>query len=161
VFRSTKRFTGFSCCHRQPAHQGHCAYLHGYSRTFYFVFECTELEADTHFVMEFGGLKKVKAWLDDTFDHTCLINADDPELEFFKEMDAKGLIQLRVLPNVSMEASAKYVADHVQKMLQEQEGGRVSIHAVECRENEKNSAWYYPNGGGDDGMVQVPPTADE
>lgn len=96
--------------------------------------------------MEFGGLKNVKAWLTEVFDHTCLINADDPELELFKQMDESGLIQLRVLPNVSMEASAKFVAEHVQEMLNEQEGGRVSIYAVECRENHKNSAWYYPKG---------------
>ena len=146
MFRSTKRFTGFSCCHRQPAHKGHCKYLHGYSRAFYFVFECTELEPDTQFVMEFGGLKSVKAWLDDMFDHTCLINANDPELELFKQMDESDLIQLRVLPNVSMEATAKFVAEHVQIMLNEQEGGRVIVYAVECRENDKNSAWYYPNG---------------
>ena len=162
MFRSTKRFTGFSCCHRQPAHQGHCKYLHGYSRTFYFVFECHELEPETHFVMEFGGLKSVKAWLDHMFDHTCLINADDPELELFKKMDEQGIIMLRVLPNVSMEASAKYVADHVQGMLDELENGRVFIHAVECRENEKNSAWYFPQGGGDKSdLIQVTPTADE
>jgi 6-pyruvoyltetrahydropterin/6-carboxytetrahydropterin synthase len=111
--------------------------------------------------MEFGGLKNVKAWLNDMFDHTCLINEDDPELELFKKMDENGLIQLRVLPNVSMEASAKFVADHVQKMLDEQEGGRVSIHAVECRENEKNSAWYYPKGTANDGEVQVTPVTDE
>lgn len=150
MFRSTKRFTGFSCCHRQAAHAGHCRFLHGYSRAFYFVFECTELEPQTHFVMEFGGLKQVKAWLEHMFDHTCLINADDPELELFRQMDAGGLIQLRVLPNVSMEATAKYVADHVQKMLDEQENGRVSIYAVECRENDKNSAWYFPGGAGTD-----------
>ncbi len=154
MFRSTKRFIGFSCCHRQPAHAGHCKYLHGYSRAFYFVFECTELEPETHFVMEFGGLKKVKAWLDHMFDHTCLINEDDPELQLFQKMDKNSLIQLRVLPNVSMEATAKFVAEHVQKMLNDQEGGRVSIHAVECRENEKNSAWYYP-GGTAGGEVQA------
>jgi 6-pyruvoyltetrahydropterin/6-carboxytetrahydropterin synthase len=104
--------------------------------------------------MEFGGLKKVKAWLDHMFDHTCLINEDDPELQLFQEMDNNSLIQLRVLPNVSMEASAKFVAEHVQKMLDDQEGGRVSIHAVECRENEKNSGWYYP-GGTAGGEVQA------
>ncbi len=103
--------------------------------------------------MEFGGLKQVKAWLEHMFDHTCLINADDPELELFRQMDASGLIQLRVLPNVSMEATAKFVADHVQQMLDEQEKGRVSIYAVECRENDKNSAWYFPGGPGE-GLVE-------
>jgi 6-pyruvoyltetrahydropterin/6-carboxytetrahydropterin synthase len=104
--------------------------------------------------MDFSGLKAVKAWLDDMFDHTCLINADDPELDTFRELDARGIIQLRVLPNVSMEATAKYVADHVGKMLAEDTDGRVFIHALECRENEKNSGWYFPQGGG---SVDIPP----
>lgn len=146
MFKSTKRFTAFSCAHRQPAHDGHCKYLHGYSRSFYFVFAADEVDPKTHFVMDFSGLKKVKAWLDKMFDHTCLINADDPELPLFKELDQRGIIQLRVLPNVSMEATAKYVAEHVQAMLDEIEGGRVRIDAIECRENEKNSGWYYPGG---------------
>lgn len=151
MFRSTKKFTGFSCCHRQPAHEGHCQFLHGYSRSFYFVFGCHELDMTTHFVMDFSRLKKVKAWLDDMFDHTCLINADDPELELFKDLDERNIIQLRILPNVSMEATAKYVAEYVNDMLQKDTNGRVFIQALECRENDKNSGWYYPdvNGTGD------------
>ena len=100
--------------------------------------------------MDFSRLKEVKAWLDDMFDHTCLINADDPELETFEDLDKRGIIQLRVLPNVGMEATAKYVYEHVQTMLDKSEGGRVKIDAVECRENEKNSGWYYPKGSGFD-----------
>ncbi|MBT5890612.1 MAG: 6-carboxytetrahydropterin synthase [Chromatiales bacterium] len=150
MFKSTKRFVGFSCAHRQPSHDGHCQYLHGYSRSFYFIFGADEVDPRTHFVMDFSGLKGVKAWLDNMFDHTCLINADDPELELFKQLDERGIIQLRVLPNVSMEATAKYVVDHVQTMLDEVTGGRVFIHACECRENDKNSGWYYPRGGADD-----------
>lgn len=99
----------------------------------------------THFVMDFSRLKKVKAWLDDMFDHTCLINADDPELELFKDLDERNIIQLRILPNVSMEATAKYVAEYVNDMLQKDTNGRVFIQALECRENDKNSGWYYPD----------------
>ena len=55
-------------------------------------------------------------------------------------------VQLRVLPNVSMEATAKFVAEHVGNMLDETTGGRVFIQALECRENDKNSGWYYPQG---------------
>ena len=161
MFKSTKRFVGFSCCHRQPAHDGHCKFLHGYSRSFYFVFGCDEVDPKTHFVMDFSGLKKVKAWLDDMFDHTCLINADDPELELFKELDERGIVQLRILPNVSMEATAKYVAEHVGNMLSETTDGRVYIHALECRENEKNSGWYFPNGGDADVPPQVTANLDE
>jgi 6-pyruvoyltetrahydropterin/6-carboxytetrahydropterin synthase len=135
--------------------------LHGYSRSFYFVFGCDEVDPKTHFVMDFSGLKAVKVWLDDMFDHTCLINADDPELETFRDLDARGIIQLRVLPNVSMEATAKYVAEHVGKMLAEDTGGRVFIHALECRENEKNSGWYFPHGGANDIPPQVTANIDE
>lgn len=155
MFRSTKRFTGFSCCHRQPAHEGHCQFLHGYSRSFYFIFGATELDKRTHFVMDFSGLKSVKAWLEHMFDHTCLINADDPEIELFRDLDKRGIIQLRELPNVSMEATSKFVADHVGKMLDEVTGGRVFIHALECRENEKNSGWYFPNGSSGEVSLQV------
>jgi len=161
VFKSTKRFIGFSCCHRQPAHDGHCKFLHGYSRSFYFVFGCEEVDPKTHFVMDFSGLKAVKAWLEDMFDHTCLINADDPELDTFRDLDARGIIQLRVLPNVSMEATAKYVAEHVGKMLAEDTNDRVYIHALECRENEKNSGWYFPQGGSTDIPPQVTANIDE
>ncbi len=101
--------------------------------------------------MDFSRLKKVKAWLDDMFDHTCLINADDPELELFKDLDERNIIQLRILQNVSMEATDKYVAEYVNDLLQKDTNGRVFIQALECRENDKNSGWYYPdvNGTGD------------
>jgi 6-pyruvoyltetrahydropterin/6-carboxytetrahydropterin synthase len=93
--------------------------------------------------MDFGGLKHIKAWLEDKFDHTLLINEDDPEMAFFEEMDRKGLCRLRVLPNIGMEGSAKYIFDYVDPWVQEQTDGRVRVFSVECRENEKNSAIYY------------------
>jgi len=111
--------------------------------------------------MDFSGLKAVKAWLDDMFDHTCLINADDPELDTFRDLDARGILQLRILPNVSMEATAQYVAEHVGRMLAEATDGRVFIHALECRENEKNSGWYFPRDGADDLPPQVTANIDE
>ena len=86
----------------------------------------------------------IRDWKKDQVIH---INADDPELELFRELDERGIIQLRVLPNVSMEATAKFVAEHVGEMIRKDTGGRVYIHALECRENEKNSGWYYPQGG--------------
>ena len=47
--------------------------------------------------MDFGGLKDVKAWLDDMFDHTFLASENDPHMELFKQMDEKNIIQLRML----------------------------------------------------------------
>lgn len=144
-FTSTKRFIGFPCTHRQWKAASHCKYVHGYSREFYFEFACNELSKE-HWVMDFGGLKEVKKWLDYMFDHTFLVSADDPYLDKFREMDKDGIIQLRVMPNPGMEGTAKYVYDHVSQMVQEITDKRVWITKVEVRENEKNSAFFQPEG---------------
>jgi 6-pyruvoyltetrahydropterin/6-carboxytetrahydropterin synthase len=144
TFTSTKRFSGFPCTHRQWRAESHCRFVHGYSREFYFEFACSELTKE-EWVMDFGGLKDVKAWLEDMFDHTFLAASDDPELETFQRLDASGVIQLRVMPNAGMEGSAKFVYDHVNEMVKTKTNGRVWVTKVEVCENEKNSAFYQPN----------------
>ncbi len=140
-FKSTKRFTGFPCTHRQWRAESHCRYVHGYSREFYFEFEANELTKEG-WVVDFGGLKELKSWLDYVFDHTFLIAQDDPHLEDFKKLDQQGVIQLRVLPNPGMEGSALYVYEEASKILKKIYGDRAWITLVEVKENEKNSAMY-------------------
>lgn len=140
-YTSTKRFTGYPCTHRQWKADSHCRFVHGYSREFYFEFACNELSPE-FWVMDFGGLKEVRKWLEEMFDHTFLIAADDPYLDNFKQMDADGVIQLRIMPNPGMEGTAKYVFDKVNEMVKKQTEGRVWVTKVEVRENEKNSAFY-------------------
>ena len=143
-YTSTKRFIGFPCTHRQWKAESHCRFVHGYSREFYFEFAANEL-TEEFWVMDFGGLKEVKKWLEHMFDHTFLASSDDPYLEKFKQMDNDGIIQLRILPNAGMEGTAQFVYDHVSAMIKEQTNGRVWITKVEVRENEKNSAYLVPN----------------
>ncbi|MDA9793180.1 6-carboxytetrahydropterin synthase [Bacteriovoracaceae bacterium] len=140
-FISTKRFTGFPCTHRQWRAESHCRFVHGYSREFYFEFESSELTQEM-WVMDFGGLKIVKSWLEENFDHTFLASEDDPSLAIFKKLDQDGVIQLRVLPNAGMEGTAKYVYQKVNAMISELTDKRVWITKVEVRENEKNSAIF-------------------
>lgn len=142
-FISTKRFSGFPCTHRQWKADSHCKFIHGYSREFYFEFACHEL-TEEGWVVDFGGLKEVKAWLDEMFDHTFLANNDDPYLEKFKQLDKDGVIQLRILPNVGMEGTAEYVFYEIDKLIKAQTGGRAWLHRIEVRENEKNSAFFSP-----------------
>ena len=142
-FTSVKTYRNLPCAHRQWRHDGHCAFIHGYSRAFTFVFGASAL-SDTHFVVDFGGLKTVKTWLEQQFDHTLLICADDPELPRFREMHERGICDLRVLPNVSMEATAMWVYENVQPMIDELTDGRAWIVSVECRENDKNAGAYRP-----------------
>lgn len=144
IFRSTKTLKGYPCTHRQWKAESHCRFIHGYSREFYFEFESSSLTPEM-WVMDFGGLKEVKKWLAHMFDHTFLAAKDDPELSFFKELDKKGIIQLRTLPNVGMEGTAEYVYHHIAKMIGEQTQNRVWITKVIVSENEKNSAIYIPD----------------
>jgi 6-pyruvoyltetrahydropterin/6-carboxytetrahydropterin synthase len=140
-FKSTKRFTGFPCTHRQWRAESHCRFVHGYSREFHFEFAASELTKEG-WVVDFGGLKELKQWLDQFFDHTFLIAQDDPELEAFKALDNRGAIQLRVLPNPGMEGSAEYVYLEATKILESLYGKRAWITKVEVRENDKNSAIF-------------------
>lgn len=142
-FKSTKRFTGFPCTHRQWRAQSHCRFVHGYSRDFYFEFEAKELTKEG-WVVDFGGLKELKAWLEYYFDHTFLVAKDDPEMEAFVQLNKDGAIQLRVLPNPGMEGSALFVYEEGSKILKKLYGDRAWISSVEVSENDKNSAIYMP-----------------
>lgn len=143
MYYSTKYYHELgSCTHRQPDHNGHCKFIHGYGRSFFFKFGAKELTKKTQFVVEFGELKEIKKWLEYYFDHTFLINKDDPEIEIFKKLEKKGLLKLRILPNVSMEATAKFIFDYVDKYIKEKTNNRAFLQLVECKENNKNSGIY-------------------
>ena len=142
-FKSTKSFTGFPCTHRQWRAESHCRFVHGYSREFHFEFAASELTKEG-WVVDFGGLKELKKWLEQIFDHTFLVAQDDPELEAFKALDKTGTIQLRVLPNPGMEGSAEYVYLEASKILESLYGKRAWITKVEVCENDKNSAIFHP-----------------
>ncbi len=142
-FKSTKSFTGFPCTHRQWRANSHCKFVHGYSREFHFEFAASELTIEG-WVVDFGGLKQIKTWLEQIFDHTFLVSQDDPELETFKALDKKGVLQLRVLPNPGMEGTAEYVYQEASKILESLYGKRAWITKVEVCENDKNSAIFEP-----------------
>ena len=109
MYTSTKTFTGLPCAHRQWRDDGHCRLVHGYDRTVIMTFGAHTLD-HKEWVVDFGGLKKVKAWLEEKFDHTLLINEDDPMRSLFEKHDG-DLWDLTIMPNVGMEASSKYIFD--------------------------------------------------
>jgi 6-pyruvoyltetrahydropterin/6-carboxytetrahydropterin synthase len=141
-YRSSKTLNNFPCSHRRHVHKGHCAFVHGYSRSFTFWFEADELAPGTGFVMDFGQMKEVKAWLDYRFDHTLLLDEDDPLLGKFRDLEKLGACRIITFDSVGMEGTAKYVFDNVRRMIRIQTHGRVRLVSVECRENNKNSAIY-------------------
>jgi 6-pyruvoyltetrahydropterin/6-carboxytetrahydropterin synthase len=92
-YLSTKTYgndRGLSCCFRQwRSRHSHCSTLHGYSIGIKLIFESETLD-DRNWVMDFGGLKAFKEWSEYMFDHTLVIGADDPHLNFFKQMANLG-----------------------------------------------------------------------
>lgn len=144
-YRSTKTFSNLPCAHRQHRHDGVCAFVHGYSRSFYFLFGATQLDR-CGFVVDFGKLKLLKAWLDSNFDHTLLLNADDHLLPLFREVEAQGGARIILPPyGPGMEGSAHWALEAAQGFLDGDHAtaSRCYVVAVECRENDKNSAIYY------------------
>ena len=140
---STKAYQDYPCCHRQWRHDGHCSFLHGYSRSFSFTFFCKELN-DNNFVMDFSKLRTLKEHLDYMYDHTSLISEDDPELDLFQQLHDKKMIDMRIVKNGSMEATAKYLFEYTNQLVKKLTNNRVSCYKVEVRENQKNSAIYSP-----------------
>ena len=149
VFRSTKTYDhseGLSCCFRQwRADLSHCRFLHGYALAFKLVFATRELD-ERNWCFDFGGLKQVRVWLHDMFDHTTIVAEDDPKRSQFEQLQQAGLMQLRILPAVGCEAMAQIVFAHVARFILEQEGDRVWLESVEVREHGGNSAIYAADG---------------
>ena len=140
-FTSSKTYRNLPCAHRQWRHKGHCAYIHGYSRQYTFYFEANEM--DEHgWVVGFGDLKNLKRYLIEMYDHTMIIAEDDPELETFQELHKNRLCDLRIVPEVSLEGSARTALQKANDILLKMTKGRARCFKVEARENDKNSAIY-------------------
>ena len=145
LYRSTKTYDhieGLSCTFRQwRAEHSHCRLLHGYALAFKFVFATRDLD-DRHWCFDFGGLKPVRQWLHEMFDHTLLVAADDPERERLEELGRLGLADVRVVPAVGCEATARFVHDKVAGIVRDATAARVWLESVEVREHGGNSALY-------------------
>ena len=145
LFRSAKTYDhneGLSCCFRQwRATHSHCRLIHGYALAFKFVIATHDLD-ERNWCFDFGGMKPIKAWLHEMFDHTMLAAADDPHLPVFQDMAAQGLVSLRILPVVGCEAFACHTHGYVGRFIAEQTLGRAWLESVEVREHGGNGATY-------------------
>ena len=150
MFKSTKKFDGFSTVFRQWKADGtHCRFLHGYDVEFEITFE-GELD-ERNWVWDFGGMKRAvnkidgmspKEWMDYMFDHTFVVAEDDPFVESFLKMDEAGVAQVRIIPATGAERFAQFVFHKINKFVQAETEGRVSVARVKFMENHKNSAIY-------------------
>lgn len=170
-FYSTKTWgndRGLSCTFRQwRSTHSHCSLLHGYSIGVKLVFESETLD-DRNWVMDFGGLKAFKEWLEYMFDHTTLIAQDDPHLEDFIQLNKigggyedKGLLDLRIVEGVGCEKFAELAFNTMKAILDAYKNGitytlpngkvfearypvgiGVRLKSAEVFEHDANSAIY-------------------
>ena len=145
-YTSTKEYIDeFPCAYRQWKADSHCNMNHGYSFSMKFYFGTNNLDA-RNWCADYGGLKELKAQLKDQFDHTTLVAEDDPELEFYKEMQRRKLAKLTILPKLGCEALAdqlyRYVNGvYIPDMWGTGEAERLWCYKVEVRETQSNMAF--------------------
>jgi 6-pyruvoyltetrahydropterin/6-carboxytetrahydropterin synthase len=146
IYQSTKIIELGSCAFRQwRATHSHCRFLHGYQLKAKLWFGASSLD-DKNWCVDFGGLKELKAKLQHVFDHTTTVAADDPELATFKELDKKGIIQLRVLEKgVGIERVAETVYSIANSYIKSLTNERCWVDKVEVFEHEENSATFAAN----------------
>lgn len=147
-FQSTKSFYNYPCAHRQFRHDGNCAKIHGYSRSFHFVFAAKTLTKEG-FVVDYGDLDELKRHLDYMYDHTLVLDEQDPHMEVFKALESTGVCDIRTHPlGPGMEGTAHYLSEWTDLYLRTKTKGRAWVVSVEARENDKNSSIYLnPNSG--------------
>jgi len=147
AYYSTKTYghnIGLSAVFRQPhADHSHCRFLHGYSLQFKFTFGASELD-NKNWAVDFGGLKPLKKWLEDTFDHKVVLDENDDKLHYFHVLEEAGLAQLTILDGVGAEKFAEHAWRFADELVKEMSGGRCWCESAECAEHGSNSAIYTP-----------------
>ncbi len=131
-----------STAFRQWRADSHCKLIHGYRLQCKLWFTADHLD-DKNWIYDFGGCRDIKKLLEKQYDHTTVVAADDPELDTFKLMSEKGMIDLRIAEKgVGIERTAEWVYETTNKFVTEQTNNRVRVIKVEVWEHEGNSAIY-------------------
>ena len=144
-YRSTKLFKGYNL-HSDSGEQN-ILIVNLYMVIMEFKVTFTGALDQLNWVCDFGSFKRngIKEHLSYMFDHTTVVAKDDPQLEYFKQLSHKNLIQLRVINDVGCEKFNKYVFDHINEIVNKESKGRVRVLMVECFEGgTDNSAIYKP-----------------
>ena len=145
-YTSTKEYVdAFPCAYRQWRADSDCNTIHGYSFSMKFYFGTNDLDA-RNWAADYGGLKELKKFLEDQFDHTLIVAQDDPEMETYKLLQEKKMAKVIVLPALGCESLAdqlyKYVNGvYIPEMWGEGEAKRLWCYRVEVRETQANMAF--------------------
>ena len=89
-----------------------------------------------------GGLKQLKTWLEDTFDHKVVVDSADPEMGTLFMLEQKGIAALTELDGVGAEKFAYHAWKFANLLVDDMTEGRCWCQKVEVAEHGANSAIY-------------------
>ena len=141
MYQVTKTYgneEGLSCVFRQWRAMSHCSKLHGYSLGFRFTFQCGDEDlTEEGWVIDFGGLDRLRQHLHETFDHKMILDRHDPLYKHFRDLAAgTDAIEISTFEEIGCEAFAKYMYNYTNVYVSSR------IVSVECFEHKGNSAIY-------------------
>jgi 6-pyruvoyltetrahydropterin/6-carboxytetrahydropterin synthase len=143
VVKNYDHALGLSVCFRQWSDTSHCHFLHGYALRVSLEFVSLELDG-RNWVIPFGGLKEIKQYLVDNFDHKTFVAETDPEIETFKTLHQKQIIDLVIVPALSVELFAKMIFERVNDWLEagRAQYGNAVLRKVAVSEHDANHGYY-------------------
>ena len=139
----SKVYKDIPFAHRQPLHKGNCSKIHGHNWSIIIEFEAKELDANG-FVVDFGNLKYIKAFIDEHLDHACLFSKEDSQVQDLSQSEFNDLFKILWVDNASCEGIAQFLFETFSQLVKEKEAGRVYIRSLKLYEDEKNFVSYAP-----------------
>lgn len=98
--------------HRLLNYVGPCANLHGHNAKVEIMLASADLD-EKGMVVDFGDIKStVKAWIDETLDHTMLLAKGDPLIPVFDEKKERYYLMEK---NPTAENIAEHIYDYVEQ----------------------------------------------
>lgn len=141
---STKEYSHLApLAYRQWRADSHCNLIHGYALSFKFEFECDELDV-RNWAMDYGGLRPLKDFLEEHFDHALLLAQDDPHYADIKRLGELGIAKITEVEKTGCEGLADYLYEYINTIFLPnygaQEAARLWCCSVEVRETPSNMA---------------------
>ena len=142
---STKEWIdAFPVAYRQWRADSHCEHVHGYALSIKVFFETDELDV-RNWAFDYGGLRPLKQLLEDLFDHTLLVAADDPKREFLLELGRQKMAKITEVEKTGCEGLADFIYWYINSEFLpscgKAEAERIWCFRVEVRETQSNMAW--------------------
>ena len=162
----SKTFGPYSTIHRAWRAKSHCHFLHGYGKKCRITFtknydgiavSDSKILGENGWIIDFGGMEKIKNWFAENWDHKAILAYDDPLLlskgdqpclaDQLKEIGALDYVILPKEFKNSTEHHCLWVHDAISRVItseyNEDARAKVLIENVKIYEHEFNEAAFY------------------